>query len=137
MAKDLIHYQIKTALEKDGWNIIADPYILKLPDISFEIDLGAEKIITAQKENEKIVVEIKSFRSSSLISDIYNAYGQYELYREGLIVKNDESEIFLAISTITYKRISANRFLVKWLSRSNLKLLVVELKSQTIKQWIK
>jgi Holliday junction resolvase-like predicted endonuclease len=61
MAKDLYHYIVREALEKDGWTIINDPYVLKVGGLKMEIDLAAEKVIAATKENEKIIVEIKSF----------------------------------------------------------------------------
>ena len=46
----------------------------------FIIDLGAEKFIAAEKDHEKIVVEIKSFSGSSVITDFHEALGQYRNY---------------------------------------------------------
>lgn len=69
MAKDIYHQLVREALEKDGWTITHDPYILKkkLLGAKLEIDLGLEKIITAEKGIEKIAVEVKSFIEESLI----------------------------------------------------------------------
>jgi hypothetical protein len=40
MAKDLFHSNVKTALEKDGWIISADPLRLYISDTAYlEIDL--------------------------------------------------------------------------------------------------
>lgn len=60
-ARDFFHDTVKRALIADGWTITHDP----LP-VSFElgdmyIDLGAEKILAAERGNEKIAVEVKSF----------------------------------------------------------------------------
>jgi hypothetical protein len=41
-AKDKYHQQVRRALEKDGWTITHDPYILKMVGVNFPIDLGAE-----------------------------------------------------------------------------------------------
>ena len=41
MAKDRFHDAVKTALEKEGWTIIADPYEVSVGDVDFEIDLAA------------------------------------------------------------------------------------------------
>ena len=50
------------------------------------IDLGAEQLIGAQKDNQKIAVEIKSFLSkSSAISEFNTALGQFINYRAALI----------------------------------------------------
>jgi hypothetical protein len=79
--KDLFHDAVKRALEKDGWTITQE----QLP-VSFElgdmyIDLGAEKILAAQKDSEKIAVEIKSFVRASAISEFHTALGQFINYR--------------------------------------------------------
>ena len=61
MAKDKYHEHVKEALIKDGGTITNDPYYLNLGKVKYEIDLGAEKLIGATKENQKILVEVKSF----------------------------------------------------------------------------
>ena len=61
MARDLIHYSIKNALEKDGWKITNDPLSISSDETRFYIDLAANKFVTAEKRDEKIAVEIKSF----------------------------------------------------------------------------
>ncbi len=60
-AKDIYHDTVRTVLEKDGWTITHDPYYLKVGGVEFYIDLGAETLIAAQRKNQKIAVEIKSF----------------------------------------------------------------------------
>lgn len=60
-AKDLYHNEVKNALQKDGWVITHDPLTISAGPKTFHVDLGAEKIIAAEKEGMKIAVEIKSF----------------------------------------------------------------------------
>ncbi|WP_375339686.1 element excision factor XisH family protein [Okeania sp. SIO2G4] len=43
-------------------------------------DLGAKKLLAAQKEGQKIAVEIKSFLGVSPINDLEQALGQYIIY---------------------------------------------------------
>lgn len=64
-AKDKYHIEFREALEKDGWTITHDPYFLEAGITSYEVDIGAEKIIAAEKEGQKIAVEIKSFLGES------------------------------------------------------------------------
>ena len=56
-AKDKYHHQVRRALEKEGWIITHDPYTLRSIGVNFPIDSGAEKLIAAERANEKIVVE--------------------------------------------------------------------------------
>lgn len=58
MAKDLFHDAVRNALIKDGWQITEDPLFLKIGGVELYIDLGAEKLIAAERNNEKIAVEI-------------------------------------------------------------------------------
>lgn len=60
MARDIYHYEVKEALIKDGWTITNDPLVLLgKNEGGLQTDLGAEKIITAEKGLTKIAVEVK------------------------------------------------------------------------------
>jgi len=75
------HNAVRHALEKDGWRITHDPLHIDLIDIEVYIDLGAEQLLGAERNNEKIAVEIKSFLASSTISEFHLALGQFINYR--------------------------------------------------------
>ncbi len=81
MAKrDIYHDTVKRALENDGWTITHDPFTLRFGRKRLYADLGAERLIQAEKEQQKIVVEIKSFVGLSDMHDLEQALGQYILY---------------------------------------------------------
>ena len=85
MAKDIFHQQVKNALIKDGWIITDDPLIVRISEaIKVQIDLAAENAIAAEKDTEKIAVEIKSFIAGSDISEFHTALGQYLNYVQAL-----------------------------------------------------
>jgi hypothetical protein len=67
-------------LEKDGWLITNNPLILKMEICSTHIDLGAEKLLAAKPDSEKIAVEIKSLLSPSQMKDLELAIGQFAIY---------------------------------------------------------
>lgn len=46
------------------------------------VDLGAERLIAAEKNTEKIAVEIKSFTRPSALKDLEEALGQFVLYAQ-------------------------------------------------------
>ena len=104
-AKDFYHNTVKNALIKDSWNIKDDPLILSIGKKNLFVDLGAEKLIAAEKSNQKIAVEIKSFISASLINDLEKALGQYILYREILRQKQESRILYLAIKQSAYEDI--------------------------------
>jgi XisH protein len=70
-AKDRFHDAVKQALLKEQWVITADPLILKIDQVKFEIDLAAEKVFAAEKAGQKIAVEIKSFLNPSAVTDFH------------------------------------------------------------------
>lgn len=79
--KDQFHEAVKHALEKDGWLITHDPFTIQISEaVKLKIDLGAESTIAAQRDLEKIAIEIKSFISDSDISEFHAALGQYLNY---------------------------------------------------------
>lgn len=55
-AKDIYHEIVKQALIKNDWTITDDPLKLTIGGRSLYVDLGAEKLIAAQKGNQKIAV---------------------------------------------------------------------------------
>jgi len=61
------------------------------------VDLGAEKILTAEKEGQKIAVEIKSFPGASEINDIQKAVGQYFVYRSIMTRTEPDRRLYLAV----------------------------------------
>lgn len=97
-AKDLFHENVKTALIKDGWKITNDPLSLKWEARNLFVDLGGEKIFAAERGEQKIAVEIKSFVSVSEVKDLENALGQYFLYLIVLREKEPERKLYLAVA---------------------------------------
>ena len=49
MARDRFHGAVRRALEKDGWLVTADPYIVRFDRTTVEIDLAAEQLLAAER----------------------------------------------------------------------------------------
>lgn len=96
-ARDIYHESCKNALIKDGWQITHDPYLITFGTKTVFIDLGAERMLAAEKDNQRIAVEIKSFRSASDIKDLEMAVGQYVFYRSLLARYETGRKLFLAV----------------------------------------
>lgn len=83
-AKDRFHEAVRVALQKEQWTITDDPLKLEVGGAKFEIDLGAEQLLAAERSGEKIAVEIKTFLGDSPITDYHAALGQFLNYRLAL-----------------------------------------------------
>lgn len=81
-ARDLFHQIVRIALEKDGWEITHDPLYLRVSEkIALYLDIGAEKLLGAEREGCKIAVEIKSFVGLSSLTEFHLALGQFLNYQ--------------------------------------------------------
>lgn len=136
MARDFIHESVQLALEKDGWTITHAPFTLETGDISIDIDLGAERMIIAEKGIQKIVVEVKSFGDPSIVYSFHAAIGQYIDYRGAIKDEKIDRELYLAISDGSFKRLNKARFFGRRLEENNVKLIIVNIVDQIIVEWI-
>ncbi|MEM7592093.1 MAG: XisH family protein [Cyanobacteria bacterium P01_A01_bin.83] len=134
-AKDIFHDTVRNALIKEGWTITDDPLYLDYGGVDMYVDLGAEKLIAAEKDQQKIAVEIKSFNRPSLISEFHGALGQFLNYR--LVLENiePEREVFLAISEDVYEAFFTLVFTQKAVEKYQIKLIVYDINQGVIKQW--
>jgi hypothetical protein len=124
-ARDRYHDQVKSALIKDGWAITQDPLHVKWAKKDLYIDLGAERILAAEKGTRKIAVEVKSFLGLSDMADLEQAIGQYTIYEEVLSrVEPDYATVF---------ENSIGRLLV---DARGIQLIVFDPESETIRQWL-
>ncbi|WP_413167467.1 XisH family protein [Capilliphycus salinus ALCB114379] len=138
MAKDVFHQQVKNALIKDRWNITHDPLTIRISEaVKLQIDLAAESMIAAERESEKIAVEIKSFIGDSDISAFHTALGQYLNYCQAIEEQEPDRIVYLAIPVETYQDFFQLSFIQRSLKRFQVKLMIYDPKQEEIKQWIK
>ena len=136
-AKDTYHNAVKNALIKDGWTITAEPYPLEYEDIELYPDLAVEKLISQNQKQRKIIVEIKSFISPSLIKDFQNALGQYILYRDLIKLAQDEyQEIYLAIKDEIHETFFQRKSIKAVVQLNKLALVIINTEKEEIVQWI-
>lgn len=133
---DLYHDNVKQALLKDGWVITDDPFIIEFKGLRLYADLGAEKVLAAEKEGRKIVVEIKVFGSVSPISELEKAVGQYGIYRTFLKRITPDREVFLAIARDVYQDFFLRPAVEEIIQDHQIKLLVFDPGKEEVVQWI-
>ena len=134
-AKDIYHNTVIVALKKDGWLITHDPLILELSSGRLEVDLGAERLIAAQRDSTQIAVEIKSFLAPSLTSEFHKALGQFLNYRVALKVKEPHRMLFLAIPAKIYRNFFTGELAQLSIAEYNVKLLVFDPDQEVIVAW--
>lgn len=135
-AKDKIHDTVKNALIKDGWIITADPLTLEYEDTRVFVDLAAERVIAAERQGQKIAVEVKSFLGRSIIYDVRVTLGQYLMYISFLKYTEPDRELHVAISHIAYRRIIQNKAAQMLIEDNKISLIVVDLTTQEVSKWI-
>jgi hypothetical protein len=96
-ARDRYHDAVRNALIKDGWTITHDPLRLSFGLHDVFVDLGAERMLAAEKAGEKIAVEVKTFLGPSEIRDFELALGQFIFYRSLLSRTEADRKLFLAV----------------------------------------
>jgi XisH protein len=135
-AKDLYHDTVKTALIKDGWTITDDPLTLEIGERDLFVDVGAEKLLIAERGHRKIAVEIKSFISPSLVADLEQALGQYILYADIIAETYPERTLYLAVRDEVYTTFFAEAVVKILLKNRRFKVLVFDETQEEIIQWI-
>ncbi|NEQ73537.1 MAG: fatty-acid oxidation protein subunit alpha [Okeania sp. SIO2C9] len=135
-AKDIFHEAVKRALEKDQLIITKEPLELEWEEVIVKINLGAERLIAANRGNEKIAVEIKSFVSISAISSFHTALGQFLNYRIMLEVNDPERLLYLAVPVEAYQTFFQSRLAQVVIKPYQLKLIIYKPKTEEIIQWI-
>ncbi len=137
MARDKYHSLVRELLEQEGWTITHDPLYVKTALGKVEVDLGAEKLIGAEKEGEKIAVEIKSFIGRSKLQDLYKALGQFIFYLPALKRQEPDRELYLAIPQAAYKFFFRDSIAEEIITTNQLKFVVYDIDDSKITLWTK
>lgn len=135
-AKDIYHYAVKCALIKDGWVILAEDYALTYGGDRVYADIAAEKAIAAERDNQRIIVEVKSFIGRSFIHELEQAIGQYVVYRDILEEINLDFQPYLAITKAIWKSNFQRKLPQMLIRRNHVNLIIVDSDNEVVEQWI-
>ena len=134
-ARDRFHEIVRTALISDGWTITQDPLVLTTGDRDLFVDLGAERLLAAERGTQKIAVEVKSFLGPSEVADLEQALGQFILYDDVLSEVDADRVLYLAVSDTVYMDLFEEPIGQLLLRKRRLRLLVFNIASRRIQQW--
>jgi XisH protein len=99
-------------------------------------DLGAEKVIVAEKGLTKIAVEVKSFINPSIIHDFIRATGQFRVYSIVMKKRQIDRILYLAMPDFVYYELIEFPFVKDTIEDSSIKFILFDPNSQTIVEWI-
>jgi hypothetical protein len=133
--RDRYHAAVRQALIADGWVITHDPYFVELGERYGFIDLGATLPLAAEREGQRIAVEVKSFVGASPVADLANAIGQYLLYRSWIARVDPGRALFLAIDTVTAAEVFGDVSARVLIDDYAIKLLEVDILQARIAEW--
>lgn len=93
-------------------------------------------MLAAERNGEKIAVEIKSFIGRSNVSDFHTALGQFINYQFALEEFEPDRKLYLAIPLTVYNSFFQRRFTRSVVERTQINLVVYDEKQEVIVQWV-
>jgi hypothetical protein len=91
--------------------------------------------LAAEKETQKIAVEIKSFINPSVVYDFHTALGQYMNYLLGLDIQEPDRLLYLAIPDYAYSQFEKMGLILKAIETYKIRLIVYNTKNTEILSW--
>lgn len=135
-AKDFYHDSVKNALIKDGWVITHDPLRLKWGAKDMYVDLGAERLVAAERQGQQIAVEIKSFAGLSDMADLEKAMGQYVVYLAVMSKTEPERWLYLAVGREAFVDVFQEPLGQLLIETYRVRLIVFDEETEVIVKWI-
>jgi hypothetical protein len=137
MARDIFHNAVREGLKKDGWRITHEQMQLQVGGVEMYVDLAAEPLIAAEKEDQKIAVEVKSFIKVSDIHEFHLAIGQYRNYLLALSIREPERVLYLAVAEEAFNRFFTLQFVQQALQFNQVHFLIYDAREEKIVRWQK
>ena len=100
------------------------------------MDLGAEHLLSADKADQKIALEVQSFTGASDIDDLEKAVGQFIVYHDILEEGEPDRRLNLAIPKRVIDDLFQEPIGQLLLKRERVRLLVFDPDSEVIVEWI-
>jgi hypothetical protein len=117
--------------------ITDDPLYIKVGTLTVFVDLGAERVFGAEKDGERIAVEVKTFSNPSFMTALYEAIGKYAVYRKALELDESDRTLYLAMPEDVYDRYSKELLFTGSLEEECINLILFETSIEKISRWIK
>ncbi len=101
----------------------------------FYVDLAASRFYLADKGEQHIAVEVKSFAGESAMSALEQALGQYLIYRSILKRKDPLRKLYLAINQKTFRNVFQKDVGPLVVEDYDIALIVFNAQTEVIVEW--
>jgi hypothetical protein len=130
---DICREQVVRALEKSGWIVYPDEFMLRLGRRHrLYIDIEAFR----PADRSIMVVEVKCFQDKEAqTTELYTAIGQYLIYQSLLDQRRIKTPLYLAVPALAYAGIF-HRMALPVIRRNHVKMILVDMGREVIEQWI-
>lgn len=136
-AKNVYHDAVVAALGSDGWTVTHHHLRISFGVRKLYVDLGAERgTVGAEKDDQRIAVEVQSFLSPSDIEDLQHAVGQFVLYRLLLAQTDPNRILYLAVPDDVYTGIPSEPLGQLVIAGVPLRLVTIDPTTQRVIRWI-
>ncbi len=135
-ALDKFHPVVKQALINDGWTITDDPLYLQYEGTDVSIDLGAEKLIAAEKQEQRIAVEVKSFLADSLVYEFHQVVGQCVDYQVMIEQAAPDRTLYIAVPSNVYYAFFQRPFAQLVIQRIHMNIMVYDIQQEVVEAWM-
>lgn len=133
---DIHHDSVRQALLSDGWTITHDPYTLRIGRKRLFADLGAARLISAERGVQKVAIEVKSFLSPSDVADLEQMLGQYVLYRRLIAHREPDRLLYVAVTQATFEDVFTTELGEIILVEEKVHLVVFDENKREVIQWL-
>jgi hypothetical protein len=134
--RDRYHDAVRRALVKDGWTITHDPLTVPAGLHNVYVDLGAERLLAAERGSERIAVEVKVFGGRSEVASLEHALGQYMLYRVLLRRVEPDRRLVLAVPDEKFDGVLSSELGRAVRDEYALVMLVFDPVEEVIRKWL-
>jgi glucose-6-phosphate 1-dehydrogenase len=104
--------------------------------VELYIDLSAERFLSADRGNQKIAVEVKSFLENSTLYSFHAAIGQYISYRTALREQENDRILYLGVPQDTYDAFFQQPFTQAVIQENHVRLVVYQPEREEIIAWM-
>ena len=135
-AQGISHDVVKSILIANGWTITNDPLVLEFEVKGRLVDLGAERVLVADKVGRKIAVETKCFSEASNVDDLERAVGRFALVNVALEEREPDRRFYLAIPGKIADEVFQDPVWQLMLKRDRVRLAVLDADAKVVASWM-
>lgn len=120
------------ALSKEGWVSQKLPHPIRTQTRLLWADMSLK-----QQDDTIIIAEVKCFSDPEHdIPELYTSLGQYLVYRQALLDRQNPHPLYLAMPQEAYERLIQDSTLAKLIEILRIKFILVDLLVEEVREWI-